>query len=147
MSTATVTSSNPTSSALQANRMASAGDLAGRVGLSTIFLLAGLNKIQGYEGTQGYMASVGVPGELLPLVILVEVLGALLLIFGLFTRITAVALAGFSIVSALLFHADVADPMQFIMFFKNIAMAGGFLVVAAHGAGSWSIDARRKAAR
>lgn len=144
MSTATSTSSNLTASVPVSNHLASAAELAGRIGLATIFLFAGLGKIQNYEGTQGYMASVGVPQELLPLVILLEVLGALLMISGLYTRVTAVALAGFSVVSALAFHADLGDQMQFILFFKNIAMAGGFLVVAAHGAGRWSVDARRK---
>lgn len=144
MSTVTGNAYANNNTAVESNWMASAADLAGRAGLSTIFLLAGINKMQSYEGTQGYMASVGVPGELLPLVILLEVLGSLLLMSGFYTRATAAVLAGFSVISGLLFHFDLADQMQFIMFFKNIAMAGGFLVVAAHGAGAWSIDARHK---
>jgi len=120
-------------------------ELAGRVALAAIFLLAGLNKITAYAGTQGYMESVGVPGALLPAVIALELIGAALLIVGFQTRLAALALAGFSVVSALLFHFDLADQMQFILFFKNIAMAGGFLVLAANGAGALSIDARRQA--
>ena len=115
--------------------------LLGRVGLSAIFLISGWGKIAGYAATQGYMESVGVPGALLPLVIALELGGGLALLAGVFTRWTALALAGFSIVSALLFHAA-ADPTQQIMFWKNVAMAGGFLVLAANGAGALSLDAR-----
>jgi putative oxidoreductase len=122
-----------------------AADMFGRILLATIFLLAGLNKISGYEGTAAYMASQGVPGELLPLVIVLEVGGAVAIIIGLFTRLTALALAGFSIASALLFHFNLADQTQFVMFFKNFAMAGGFLVLFANGPGVWSLDARRQA--
>lgn len=123
-----------------------ANELLGRILLAAIFLMAGLNKISAYEGTQAYMASQGVPGELLPLVIALEIGGALAMILGLFTRLTALALAGFSIVSALLFHSNLADQMQFILFFKNLAMAGGFLILASNGPGGWSLDARRMAA-
>jgi putative oxidoreductase len=115
--------------------------LLGRVGLSAIFLISGWGKIAGYAATQGYMESVGVSGALLPLVIALELGGGLALLAGVFTRWTALALAGFSIVSALLFHAA-ADPMQQIMFWKNVAMAGGFLVLAANGPGALSLDAR-----
>lgn len=120
-------------------------DFLGRVLLAAIFLLAGLNKIGSYEGTAAYMNSMGVPGALLPAVILLEVGGALAIIAGLFTRITALALAGFCIVSGLIFHSNIGDQMQFILFFKNFAMAGGFLILAVHGAGAWSLDAKRAA--
>lgn len=127
------------------NNLHSAGELLGRVLLAAIFLLAGLNKISAYEGTAAYMSSVGVPGALLPAVILLEVGGALAIIAGFFTRITAVALAGFCVLSGILFHSNLADQMEFVLFFKNIAMAGGFLILAVHGAGPWSLDARRAA--
>ena len=143
----TTTTMNPASAGAAANdntTLPALADLVGRVGLAAIFLLAGLNKIGGYEGTQGYMASAGVPGELLPVVIFLEVVGALFLIAGFQTRITALALAGFSVLSGLLFHFNLADQMQFILFFKNLAMAGGFLVLAANGAGAWSVDAKRR---
>jgi putative oxidoreductase len=117
--------------------------LFGRIGLSLIFIISGLGKIAGYAGTQQYMEAVGVPGGLLPLVIALEVGGGLAILAGLFTRQAAVALAGFSIVSAVLFHANLGDQMQFINFFKNIAIAGGFLALAANGAGAWSLDALR----
>ena len=118
-------------------------DLAGRILISLIFLLAGLQKIGGYDGTQAYMAAMGVPGALLPLVIALEVGGAVAIILGWRTRIVAFLLAGFSIVSALIFHRALGDQMQFIMFMKNLAMAGGFLFLVARGAGEWSLDGRR----
>lgn len=88
------------------------------------------------------MDSVGVPGALLPLVIALELGGGLALLAGVFTRWTSLALAGFSVVSALIFHANFADPIQSILFWKNVAMAGGFLVLAANGPGALSLDAR-----
>jgi putative oxidoreductase len=117
-------------------------NLAGRVLLAHIFLLAGINKITGYSGTQGYMEAMGVPGMLLPLVILLEIGGALALITGWQTRLAAYALALFSIVGALIFHSNLGDQMQMIMFMKNWAMAGGLLVLAANGAGAFSLDNR-----
>ncbi|NKC21012.1 DoxX family protein [Pseudoalteromonas galatheae] len=122
--------------------MASVLSLFGRVGLSAIFILAAINKIQYFEGNATYMASSGLPSELLPLVIAFELIGGLFILAGAFTQLTAIAFAGFSIVSALLFHFDLADQMQFLMFFKNIAMAGGFLALAASGAGKFSIDSK-----
>jgi putative oxidoreductase len=117
-------------------------NLAGRVLLAHIFLLAGINKITGYSGTQGYMEAMGVPGMLLPLVILLEIGGALALIAGWQTRLAAYALALFSIVSALIFHSNLGDQMQMILFMKNWAMAGGLLVLAANGAGAFSLNNR-----
>ena len=120
--------------------MNNATNLAGRILLSLIFILSGWSKISGYEATQGYMASMGVPGQLLPLVIILELLGGLAIAFGLFTRWTALALAGFSVVSAVIFHSNLGDQAQFINFFKNLAMAGGFLILAANGPGALSLD-------
>ena len=117
-------------------------NLAGRVLLAHIFLLAGINKITGYSGTQGYMEAMGVPGMLLPLVILLEIGGSLALIAGWQTRLAAYALALFSIVSALIFHSNLGDQMQMILFMKNWAMAGGLLVLAANGAGAYSLENR-----
>lgn len=117
--------------------------LLGRVGLSLIFIISGFGKIAAYAGTQQYMESQGVPGVLLPLVILTELGGGLAILSGFFTRWVAIALAGFSVISALLFHHNFADQMQAINFWKNIAMAGGFLVLFANGAGKFSIDALR----
>ncbi len=120
-------------------------NLAGRILLAHIFLLAGLNKITGYSGTQGYMEAMGVPGMLLPLVILLEIGGAVALIVGWQTRWAAYALALFSIVAAVIFHSNLADEIQMILFMKNWALAGGLLVLAANGAGAFSLDQRAKA--
>ena len=121
----------------------SATDLVGRILISVMFLTSGLGKIGGYAGTQEYMAAVGVPGALLPLVIALEVLGAIAVIVGYRTRIAAAALAVFTVAAAALFHgAD--DPVQELLFMKNLAIAGGFLILVARGAGAWSLDARRE---
>lgn len=117
--------------------------LAGRVLVAHIFLLAGLQKIGNYAGTQGYMESMGVPGMLLPLVILVEVGGAIALIVGWQTRWAAAGLALFCVLSAMLFHANFSDGTQMIMFMKNLSIAGGLLFIAAHGAGAFALDIRR----
>lgn len=119
--------------------------LAARVFLGHIFLLAGLSKIGAYEGTQGYMEAMGVPGALLPLVMVLEIVGGLAIITGWKTRYAATALAVFSIVAAVIFHNNFADQTQMILFMKNIAIAGGFLLLAVHGAGAYSIDNRRSA--
>jgi putative oxidoreductase len=119
--------------------------LTGRVLISSIFIMAGINKISGYAGTQGYMESVGVPGALLPLVIMLEVGGGLAILLGWQTRIAAFLLAGFSVLSALIFHANFGDQTQSILFMKNVAMAGGLLFLVAGGVHVWSIDAMRKA--
>lgn len=118
-------------------------DLLGRTLISLMFLTSGIGKITGYAATQSYMDSVGVPGSLLPLVIIVEVVGAIAVIVGWRTRWAAAALAGFCIVSALLFHADFSDQSQMINFMKNISIAGGFLVIVAFGAGPLSLDNRQ----
>ncbi|MEQ9638632.1 MAG: DoxX family protein [Alphaproteobacteria bacterium] len=123
------------------NRFASPLELAGRILLALIFVSSGLNKVGAYAGTQAYMESVGVPGGLLSLVILTELGGGLLLAAGLLTRWAALALAGFTLLAAVLFHADFGNQMQMIMFMKNITIAGGLAVVLSHGAGSWSVDA------
>ena len=116
--------------------------LLGRVGLSLIFIISGYGKIAGYAATQGYMESAGVPGALLPLVIALELGGGIAILAGIGTRWIALALAGFSILSAAIFHADFADPMQAISFWKNFAIAGGFLMLAVNGPGLLSIDER-----
>ncbi|WP_444907274.1 DoxX family protein [Microbulbifer sp. SSSA008] len=140
MSTSTLsTSANIDGSSL----FSASADLAGRISLAAIFLLAGMNKIQNYEGSAQYLAYGGLPEFLLPLVILFEIGGALALVAGFQVRLTALAFAGFSLVTAVLFHNNLGDQMQFLMFFKNLAIAGGFLVVAAHGAGRFSLDHRK----
>lgn len=125
-------------------------NLIGRLGLAALFLPAGLSKVTGFEGTVGYIASVGLPmatlGAVLALV--VEILGGLALIAGWHTRSAALALAVFTAVASVFFHAFWSVPaeqvmVQQLMFFKNVAVVGGLLVLAAQGAGAWSLDARR----
>lgn len=126
--------------------------LVGRLLLALLFLPAGISKIGGFVGTVGYIASKGLP---LPtagaaIAILVEVLGGLALIAGFGTRWAALALAGFTLVATVIFHNFWGMPadqvmVQQLMFFKNIAVVGGLLVLAAHGAGAWSLDAKRGA--
>ena len=126
--------------------------LVSRLLLAALFLPAGLSKIGGFEGTTGYIASVGLPMPAVgaAVAIAVEVLGALALILGLGTRWAALALAAFTLVASFFFHNFWAMPaeqqmMQQLMFFKNIAITGGLLAFAAFGAGALSLDARRKA--
>lgn len=113
--------------------------LGARILLALIFVISGWGKISGYAGTQSYMESMGVPGALLPLVILLEFGGGLALMLGLGTRTLAVIFALFSVATGLIFHAAAA---QQVMLLKNIAMAGGFLALAAAGPGRFSLDHR-----
>jgi putative oxidoreductase len=117
-------------------------ELAGRSLLSVLFLLSGVGKIGAYAATAGYMSSVGVPSVLLPVVIATEVLGATAIILGWETRITAFLLAGYSLLTALVFHTNFADQIEMIMFLKNVSIAGGFLLLVANGAGPLSLDRR-----
>jgi putative oxidoreductase len=125
-----------------ANAVQKLSELGGRILLSVLFLLSGLGKVGAYAGTSAYMSSFGVPGELLPLVIATEVLGALAIIVGWKTRVTAFLLAGYSLLTAVIFHSNFGDQIQMIMFFKNVSIAGGFLLLVANGAGPLSIDRR-----
>ena len=125
--------------------------LAGRLLLALLFLPAGLMKIGGFAGTVGYIASKGLPMPALGAVIaiVVEVLGGLALLAGFGTRVAALVLAVFTVAASVIFHAYWAVPaeaqmVQQLMFFKNIAVVGGLLVLAAHGAGGWSLDAKRQ---
>jgi len=116
-------------------------ELLGRLFLGHIFLLAGLNKLgDGYAGTAGYMDSMGIPGGLLPLVIALEIVGGLMIIAGFKVKWAAYALAVFSVSAAIIFHSNLAEQMQMILFMKNFSIAGGLLLVAVHGAGALSVD-------
>lgn len=121
--------------------------LLGRLLIAVMFVIGGIEKIGGYAGTQGYMAAMGVPGGLLPLVIVLELGGGLAVLCGWQTRVAAFLLGGFSALTALIFHANFGDQMQMIMFMKNFAIAGGFLFLLAAGPGAFSIDAWRAARR
>ena len=120
--------------------------LAGRAMIALIFVLSGLSKISAIEGTQGYMEAMGVPGILIYPTILFEVVAGLAIIAGFQTRLVALALAGFTLLLALIFHNQLGDQTQFILFIKNVAIAGGFLFLARVGAGELSIDNHRSVA-
>lgn len=117
--------------------------LGGRILLALIFVLSGINKITGYAGTVGYMEAFGVPGLLLPLVIVLEIGAGLLLVVGFQARWAALALAGFTLLAAVVFHSNFADQSQMIAFLKNLSIVGGLLFVARFGAGELSLDARQ----
>ena len=118
-------------------------NLASRLLLALIFIVAGYGKIGGYSGTQGYMEAMGVPGALLPLVIVVELGGGVLLLVGFQARLASFLLAGFTLLTAALFHYHPADQMQMIMFMKNLAITGGLLLVTQYGAGAFAVDKHR----
>jgi putative oxidoreductase len=126
---------------------------AARLLMVALFLPAGIGKLTGFEGTVGYIASVGLPlptaGAALALV--VEIVGSVALLLGLQTRLAALVLAAFTLVASYFFHAFWAVPADQVMvtqllFYKNIAVAGGLLALVASGAGAWSLDARREPA-
>jgi putative oxidoreductase len=126
--------------------------LIGRLLLALLFLPAGISKIGGFAGTVGYISSKGLPMPEVGAVvaILVEVVGGLALIAGFGTRIAAVVLAVFTLVATFIFHNYWGVPaeqafVQQLMFFKNIAVVGGLLILAASGPGTLSVDARRGA--
>ena len=118
--------------------------LVARIFLAALFIIAGLGKLADPAGTIGYIALVGLP---LPSVAYggaaaLEVLGGLAVLVGFKTRLAALAIAGFSLVSAGIFHNQLSDQIQFVMFMKNVAIAGGFLLLAAFGPGRYSFDRR-----
>lgn len=118
--------------------------LVGRLLLAALFLLEGWSKIRGYGPAVTYMERFSVPGALLPAVIAVELGGGLLLAIGWQTRCAALALAIFCIVAALMFHLNFADRNQVLHFEKDLAIAGGLLVLAAFGPGRFSIGGRMR---
>lgn len=116
--------------------------LVARVLLGLLFVMAGIGKLGDVAGFAGYMASGGVPAFLAWPVVLFEILGGLALIVGFQTRIAALALGAFCVLSGVLYHFDPADQMQMTQLFKNLALAGGYLALAVTGAGALSVDAR-----
>ena len=115
---------------------------AARSFLALIFILSGLGKIAAFEGTQAYMEATGVPGLLLAPTIAFEIGAALAVLLGWQTRIAALALAGYSLVTAVAFHNNLGDQVQQMMFLKNVAMAGGFLLLVHYGSGHFGLDNR-----
>ena len=124
--------------------------LAGRLLMALLFLPAGIGKLTGFAGTVGYISSVGLPMPQLGAVValVVEIVGGLALIAGFGTRLAAIVLAAFTLVASFFFHAYWAVPadqqlIPQLLFYKNMAVIGGLLTIAAWGAGAWSVDARR----
>lgn len=113
-----------------------------RVLLALMFVMAAVSKIEAYEGTQAYMDGFGIPGALLPLVIITEFFGGLAIMVGFQVRTVGLALAGFTLMAAAVFHSNFADQVQMLLFMKNISVAGGLLLLVVHGAGQFSLESR-----
>jgi putative oxidoreductase len=122
-------------------------ELIGRVLLALLFILEAVAKLQGFAAAGRYMAAFGMPPELLPFAILVELGGGLLIALGLYTRPAAAMLGSFCLVAALVFHRKFSDHNQLLHFEKDLALAGAFLVLAVRGAGTYALDTvmRRRA--
>jgi len=125
-------------------KLQNCASLLGRIFLAAIFVMSGLGKIANPQGTQQYMAAMGMPmtGFFLVGAIFMELGGAISLVLGYWTRIGALLLIIFLIPATLVFHTNFADQVQVIMFMKNVAMMGGLLTVLAFGPGGLSLDAR-----
>ena len=122
-----------------------AAALAGRALLAAIFLHEAVSKLTAYSAALAYMRAFGVPGELLPFAIAVELGCGALILCGYQTRAAALVLAVFCLATAVLFHRNLGDRNQLLHFEKDLAIAGGLLVLFAHGAGAWALDALRPA--
>jgi putative oxidoreductase len=114
--------------------------LIGRVMLALIFIISGAMKLADISGTGAYMASVGLPSNLAVPAALFELVGGIMIVLGIFTRLTSLVFAAFCLLTALMFHRETADPMQAVAAMKNIAIAGGFLCLFAFEGKSWSFD-------
>ena len=119
-------------------------EILGRLLLSTIFLINGIGKIFNYEGTIQYMEIFDVPGYLIIPAITVEILFPILLILGYYTKFSALVLSLFTLALAVIFHTDFSNQMQLMSFLKNIAIAGGFLIIFVYGPGKYSLDHKLK---
>jgi putative oxidoreductase len=119
--------------------------LIARILLAIVFILAGIQKFGGIEGTAGYISSVGLPAgtALAWLAAIFETVAGFAILVGFQTKIVSYLLAAFCLFTAFVFHYQPADQMQMIMFMKNLAIAGGFLALSAAGAGTLSVDGRR----
>jgi len=120
--------------------------LIGRVMLALIFILAGIGKIMDPAGTSGYMESMGVTSLLMWPTVALELLAGIALAVGYRSKLAATTLALFCLVAAALFHNDLGDKMQMILFLKNIAIAGGLLLVATSATTALSLDRKKESA-
>ncbi|HEY9644703.1 MAG TPA: DoxX family protein [Coleofasciculaceae cyanobacterium] len=112
--------------------------LIARILLVAIFLWSGVNKILHPAETQAYMAAFGMPLTwlFLPAAIVLELLGGLSVLLGIYPRLGAAALAFFTLITGFIFHSNFTDPLEQIMFMKNLAMVGGLLLVVQYGVGN-----------
>ena len=119
-------------------------EILGRIFLSAIFLINGVGKVFNYEGTIQYMENFNVPGYLIIPAITVEILFSILLIIGYQTKFSALILSLFTLALAVIFHTDFSNQIQLMFFLKNIAIAGGFLIIFVYGPGKYSLDHKLK---
>jgi putative oxidoreductase len=135
--------SNAAASAAASN--SSFAVLAGRVLLSILFILAGYGKLTGIEGTAGFFGALGLPMPTATAVIagLIELLGGLAILVGFKTRAVAIVMAIFTLAATAIAHLDFSQAGNALMLQKNLAITGGFLLLAVLGAGAYSIDAKR----
>jgi putative oxidoreductase len=121
-----------------------AGLALGRLLLASLFILEGWSKLRGYDGAVTYMQRYGIPGAFLPAVIALELVGGVMIAIGWQARLAAAALATFCVLAAVLFHANFADRNQLLHFEKDLAIAGGLLLLAITGPGPWSVESRAR---
>ena len=114
--------------------------LLGRILIALPFIMSGINKIINYGAFENYMSSAGISSNMLPKVIIIEILAPLFILVGWRSRISAILLAVFSICAAIIFHSDFSNQMQMGMFMKNLMIAGGLLILASMGPGQFSIN-------
>ncbi len=122
-------------------------DFSARVLISVLFLISAYNKIFNIESSMNWMSGYGVPGILIYPTILLEILLPVMIIIGYKVRIAAGLLSIFCLITAFIFHFDFADQIQFILFLKNIGLAGGFLFIVVNGTKEWSLDKEKKFVR
>ena len=122
-------------------------DFLARVLISVLFLISAYNKIFNIEGSMNWMSGYGIPGILIYPTILIEILLPVMIIIGYKVRIAASLLSIFCLLTAFIFHFDFADQIQFILFLKNVGLAGGFLFIVVNGTKEWSLDKEKKFVR
>ena len=139
MSTTSITAAD------QPSGSTSAAILVGRIFLSTMFIVAGFGKLTAISATAGWFGAIGLPTPTVTAVVvgLIELVGGIAILVGYQTRIAAIVLALFTVGATLIAHLDFSDQTQQLFFMKNLSIVGGFLLLAAVGAGALSIDGRR----
>ena len=116
--------------------------LIGRIFIAVLFILSGIGKVAAPAATQAYIAAAGLPAPVLAYFgsMAVELIGSVLLIAGFRVRTVAAGMTVYTLLTAVFFHTHFADHNQMINFWKNSAIMGGLLQIAAFGAGRFSVD-------